>query len=241
MLIRRFFRSLRRLFRLPANQLGVMCIWTFRENGVVVAQTKNVFTDFGLTALASALSGGYTPPIYLVLDSGGTTLFNTVSPGQTSVVTNLRVDLSGDTQLVLSPGKANQEVVTFTGTPTGSGPYTYTLTSAAAQLHNSGDTVVRQTRHQDTMSTVLSEIEYDHADFPNQRAQSYAGYSQGTGNWVMQFYILGTQAITNLNYVGLADNITIGQGSLHDHAVLGYTHTSNNDVEIDVSLTLTNV
>jgi hypothetical protein len=225
---------------LPGNPVGVSCIWTVRERGVVVARTKNVFTNFGLSALASALSGGYIAPIYLVLDSAGTTLEQPVNIGQSQVVTNERVDLSGDMQLVLSPNLANQETVTFTGIPTGSGPYTYTLTSPATQTHNTGDTVLRQTLATDTMSTVLSEVQYDPTDAPNQRVQSYAGYAQGVGNWVVQFYITGTQAVDKFNYVGLADSLTIGQGNLHDHAVLGYSHTSGDDVEIDVSITLSN-
>ncbi len=241
-LIRAFSQFLRKLILRPKpNQIGVSCVWTIKENGKVVARTKNVFTNYGLSALASALSGNYTAPIYLVMDAGGTTLQQPVIIGATQIVTNTRVDQSGDTQLVLSPGLANQETVTFTGLPTGSGPYTYTLVGTATKAHNTGEGVVRQALATDTMTNITAEIQYDSVGAPNQRVQSYAGYAQGVGNWVIQFYVTGSQALTTINSVGLADSLTVGQGNLHDHAVLGYQHTSGNDVEIDVSLTLTNV
>lgn len=225
---------------LPDNPVGVHCVWTLKENGRVVARAKNVFTVFGLSALAGALSGGYTPPSFLVLDSYGTTLSGPVSPGQTTITTQVRVDITGDTQLVLTPNLSNQETVTFSSV-TGTGPYTYQLTAGALQSHNAGDIVLRQTNANDTLATVLSEIQYDSVGAPNERMPSYAGYAQGSGNWVVQFYLTGEQALATFNYIGMADAPLLGTGNLHDHAVLGYTHTSGNDVEIDVSLTLSNV
>lgn len=222
------------------GSLGVGCIWTVRERGLVVARAKNIFTNFGLTALASAVSGGYTPPLYLVIDSAGTTLSQNYNAGATSINLQQRVDISGDTQLVLNPGGVTQETVTFSGTPTGAGPYTYALTAATTQNHNGGEVVVRQTNVNDTLSTVVSEVQYDSVGAPNQRVMSVSGYSQGNGIWVLQFYITGQQALAVFNTVGIADNLTLGQGNLHDHAVLGYNHTANNDVEIDVTITLVN-
>src|SRR5947209_4063644 len=55
-------------------------LWMIRERepktGLVVAQrqVKNLLTIYGLTALASALSGNYTPPIYLVIENTTTNL-----------------------------------------------------------------------------------------------------------------------------------------------------------------------
>jgi hypothetical protein len=221
-------------------RLGVSCTWTVREGGHVVAQARNVWTDVGLSNLAAAISGGYSAPIYLVIDAGGTALSADVPLGGTSVTTDAPVDLSGDTQLVLNPGGPTQEVVTFSGTPTGNGPYTYTLTAGTLFSHTAGETVVRQVRNTDDMTTVTNEQQYDAALATGLRMPAVAGYSQGVGNWIMQFYFTGTQALVNFNTVGLSDNPNVGQGLLHDHAVLGYQHTGGNDVEIDVSITLTN-
>lgn len=228
------------LLRTPSG-LRVVCIWTVRERGIVIARVKNVFTNYGLTALASAIGGGYMPPTWLVIDSAQTTLSNGYSPGATSIQTTGAVDLVGDTQLVLNPGAGNQETVTFTSR-SGTGPYTYALSAGLANTHVSLETVCRQTSASDTLSTVVTEVQYDPVNAAGQRIQSVAGFSSGNGNFTMQFYITAAQAQAKFNTVGLADTLNTGSGNLHDHAVLGYDHTAGtNDAEIDVSLTLTNV
>lgn len=41
--------------------------------------------------------------------------------------------------------------------------------------------------------------------------------------------------------LGTSESDTVGAGNLHNHLAVGYNHTSGNDTQIDVSLTLTNV
>jgi hypothetical protein len=68
------------------------------------------------------------------------------------------------------------------------------------------------------------------------------GYSNGIGNWTIQFYLPGSTALANLMICGLSDSGTSGTGNLHNHFVLGYNHSNaNNDVEIDGSITLFNL
>lgn len=230
-----------RVFHLQPSTISVLCVWTVKENGRVVRRAKNIFTNYGLSSLASAVGGGYVPPYYLVIDSDKTVLSNNYSAGATSIQTAARKDISGDTQLVINPGGGTQETVTFSAV-TGSGPYTYTLTAGLANNHNSGETVLRQTAAADTLTSVISEVQYDATNAPNQRVLASAGYSTGSGNFTLQFYITAAQAQAVFNTVGLSEKLTVGQGNLHDHAVLGYDHTAGtNDVEIDVSITLTNV
>lgn len=203
-------------------------------------RVKNVITNNGLTLLASALSGGYNAPIYLVIDSDGAKLQGSYAAGVTVFQTDKRVDVAGDTQLVLSPGQPSQETVSFSST-TGSGPYTYNLTAPTTQAHNLNDYVLRQVKASDTLANVVSEVQYDSVNFPNQRVQSYSGYSPGAGQWTIQFFVTGTQAVgVQFNTLGISDNPTVGLGTLHNHFILGYTHTSGNDVEIDGTLTLVN-
>jgi hypothetical protein len=226
------------------DSLNVSCTWTVKEkrNGIYipVLTRKNIFTNTGLTLLASAVSGGYVPPIYLSMDSSYTYLTATYAAGVTSIQTNTAIDQTGDTQLVLSAGLATQETVTFTGR-TGTGPYTYTLSSPTANAHNAGDWVARQPTVNDTISTIVSPIQYDSVNFPNLWPPSASGYSIGNGQWTIQFYLTLTQAVAVIMTIGLVDSQTIGQGNLHNHVVLGYDHTQQaTDIEIDGNLTLTN-
>jgi hypothetical protein len=80
------------------------------------------------------------------------------TPGTTTIQTDIRVDQTLDTQIVLSPGLVSQELVTFTGV-TGTGPYTYTLATPTANTHPVGDPVCRQVNVQDTMTSVVDEVQ----------------------------------------------------------------------------------
>ena len=224
-------------------------VWTLKERdpktGLYIPrlQRKNVETNFGITAYAGAFQGSYTAPVFLVID-GWAPQYATGSGGTTLVLSASRQPtLNGDTQIILSLGTANQETVTATGNPTQNGTlWTYTLTAAPGNAHSIGDICVRTPLATDTMSAIFSEVPYDSTNFPNQRMQSVGGYSGGTANWVMQFFYTGTQAVTYFATVGLADSITIGQGNLHNLLPLGFNHTgTTNDLELDVSLTLSNV
>jgi len=227
------------------HRLGLSCLWTvYEKHGSLytpVLRRKNIFTNDGLSQLASAPSGSYAAPVNLVIDNGGTSLYSGASLGALVVETNQRVDIAGDTQLVLEPGTASQELVTFVGTPTGSGPYIYTLSAGTVYAHSTGALVARQVNQNDTMTSVTSEIQFDPTDAPNQRVVSAGGYSGGAGNWVVQFYVTGNQALTTFTYIGISDSNTVGQGLLHNHLVLGYIHNSGVDVMIDGSLTLSNI
>jgi hypothetical protein len=226
-------------------RLKVSCTWTIRErkNGLVLAekQVKNVWTEYGLTALASAILGkGYTAPVYLVIEDNATTLAADAVAGAMQVQLTSRVDQQNDTQLVLNPGQTNQEVVTFASV-SGSGPFVYALVAPVQQSHSQGSPVVRQITANDTMASITNEQQYDSVNFPNQRMLSPSGYSGGPGNAVVQFYFPGPSALLNFVTCGLADSPVIGQGNLHNHFILAYNHTDpTTDLEIDGSLTLTN-
>ena len=206
------------------------------------------FTNYGLNALASAPSGGYVAPQYLVIDTTHTTLANTgtLAAGATSVSLAANVSQPGDTQLVLGVGTANQETVTFTGSPTLSGGnYVYTLSSATQYSHTNGDICVRQPTVSDTIASIANEMQVDPTYFPGQRVTSAYGYNNGTGVWVLQMYVTGTQANGYVAIVGLADSVTMGQGFLHAVGVVGVDHSfpnggNTNDLEIDAVITLSN-
>lgn len=203
-----------------------------------MATLPAVRTNYGMTALAAAVQGGYLPPLYLVLMNNGSTMFATANAGVTSIQTNQAVHLTGDTQIVLSPGLSTQETVTWTGV-SGTGPYTYTLSAATTQNHPAGDPVCRLPLSTDTMASVVNEVAYDSTNFPNLRLASVAGYSTGNGQWTMQFYYTGIQASTYIMTVGLSDSATIGQGNLHAQLIIATDHTFQNvstasDIEIDV-------
>lgn len=225
--------------------LKVQCVWTVKERRsglwVPVLTNKNTMTNYGLAALASAIGGGYNAPLYLVIDTDYTYLYTGASLGATSIQTHDRKDISGDTQLIIAPGTVTQETVTFSGAPTGSGPYTYTLTSGLLYNHNINEVVLRAPRASDDLTTVILEAQYDSTNAPNQRMQAASGYSSGAGNWTSQFYFTGSQALVKFMTLGLSETPTVGQGNLHNHVVLGYDHSGGgNDLEVDVSLTLTN-
>jgi hypothetical protein len=226
------------------SKIKVACIWTVKEKHedlwVPVQRKKNTLTSYGLTQLAQSLFIAQ-PTLYMVLDQSFGTLQGALTAGQTSLVSNVRVDIAGDTQLVVSPqqGATNTEVVTFSAV-TGTGPYTYTI-SALAHNHNIGDPVVRQVGVNDTIAnSVLNEVQFDSINFPNARLGSGSGYSGGSGNWVQQFMYTGTQAIGWMMSVGLADSATVGAGNLFNHVILGYNHPLNTDIEVDANITITN-
>lgn len=230
------------------SKLGLSCTWTVKERdpktGLFIPKlrVKNIFTNTGLNALASAVQGAYVAPTFLVIDSAGAKLQANYSAGVTAVNTDVRVDIGSDTQLILSPGTANQETVTFTSV-VGSGPYTYNLSAPTANAHNLDDYALRKPLVTDDMTTVVTEAQYDSTNAPGQRMPAASGYSNGSiGEWTIQFYFTGTQAPVVFNTLGLADSSDVGAGSLHNHFVLGYDHTtSGNDVEIDGLLTIANL
>lgn len=230
------------------SRLRTSFVWTVKERdpetGLFIPKLtrKNIQTNYGMTAYAGAFQGSYTPPIYMVIDGFAPTI-SSIS-GTTLVLTAAsQPTLGSDSQLVLSIGSANQEVLSFTGSPVaGSGTYTYTLSSSPTLSHNVGDICVRNPTANDTMSVIMSEQQYDSTNFPNMRMQSVGGYSNGTASWTMQFFFTGAQALVEFATVGLADANTLGSGNLHNLLVLGYNHTgTTNDLELDVSLTLSNV
>lgn len=227
------------------TKIGAAVHWVVKERepggGLWVPKRKfkNLLTTYGVTAFASAPSGTYTPPLYLVIDTASTTLNFSYGTGVTSIVTAADPTLGGDTQLILSPGSASQETVTFSS-KTGTGPYTFNLTAGTANTHNAGDLVVRAPTSADTVASVVSEAQYDPTNAPSQRLLQTANYSPASGQNTMQFFFAGITA-TNLLFahVGLADTQTIGTGNLHNYAALGYNHNNTNDVEIDVTWTVT--
>lgn len=233
------------------SKVGFYCEWVVKEkrNGlyVPVLRRKNIITNTGLTALAGSWSGTVTLPQYMVLESNQTTVFTTAAIGATSVTLTARVDQTGDTKLVLSAGTGNQETVTFTGTPTLSGGhYIYTLSAATTKTHTAGDFAVRQVLATDTMTNVSGEFSYD-STVSGTRNAFVSAYSPANAQYTYQFYFTGIQATQVIATVGLSDNVNVGAGSLYNHLVLGYDHTipsgqsTTTDVEIDVTLTASNV
>jgi len=228
------------------SRVRVGCWWRVRERdrrtGLVVAQvcTKNTWTSYGLTAKASD-----TMPstLYLAVENPGITVSSTVSSGVSSITLSAQAHQPGDTQLVVSVGLSNQETLTFSSaTANGDGTYTYTLSSTTTQPHTAGDIACRQVLQGDTVASLVGEQEYDSTNFPGQRMNLAGGYSPGTGQWVYQFFYAGPTLQTTLVSVGMCDSPTIGAGNLLNHFVLGLVHSNpNNDLEIDGSLTLSNV
>lgn len=225
------------------ERIGLSCEWVVKERHgglwVPVLRVKNLVTTYGLTHLASAWGGTYVAPQWLAVDTDSATLSAGAVLGATSISTNKRVDLAGDTQLHIAPGTASAEKVTFSAV-SGTGPYTYTLSAATTFAHSTGDAVVRAVSASDGLSTLVSEGQYDSAAAPNARMPETTGYSPANGQWTHQFYFTGTQAIYTFNTLALMDSPTIGQGNMHNHFVLGYVHPSGTDVEIDGTLTITN-
>lgn len=227
------------------NKAVVTGRWRVKEkvNGIWIVRRRvhNIFTAYGLTALASAPGGAYIPPNYLSVDTSYVNYYQATSAGVSTVVLASDPTLPGDTQLVLSAGLASQETVTFTGS-SGSGPVTFTLQSPTVNAHATNDPCTRGVTLNDAVSVMAPELQYDPVNAPNTRLNSNAGYSSGIGNYIIQFYLTGNQAQnTMFMTIGLTDNPTIGLGNLHNIFVLGYNHNTINDVEIDGSITLSNV
>ena len=228
----------------PINKIVPVVRWVVKERQggvwVPVHTFKNLVTNYGLTAFASAPSGQYTAPTYLTINSAYVTMYSGASPGATSIQLSGDPTLSGDTQLVLSVGLAAQETVTITGI-TGTNPVTVTLSSALVNSHALGDHVVRQVASTDTMASVTAEVQYDPTYNPNNRMALTSAYSPGVGQSTMQYFFSGA-TLTNvfMSHVGLCDQQVIGaiNANLHNYAVLGYNHNNTNDVEIDVNYTL---
>jgi hypothetical protein len=228
------------------DALRVSCIWTVREraSGVMVARNKNVMCNFGLTAFAAAWQGTFaSPPIYLVLETTYGKIQNagTLAIGATSVSLDVRVDLAGDTSIILGVGTANQETVPFSGV-SGTGPYVYTLSAATTKSHVNLDPCVRVPLVTDNLAQVQGEVEYDHTNNPGNRLQSLGGYAPGgVGAWTMQYFLSSTQANVFIGNVGLSGGVGVGTGNLHNHVSLGLDHfTAPSDLEFDITLTLTN-
>lgn len=212
-------------------------VWTIKERHgnlwVPVLRRKNLQTNFGLTAYAGAFAGNYTAPQWLVLNTDAASLS---SLSGLTLTLSKAVHVAGDTQLVLGLGLSTQETLNFTSV-SGS---VYTLASTPVNAHSAGESVCRNVAASDTLACVLGEVQFDSANFPNQRAQTTGGYSSGTGNYIMQFFLTGTQGLAQFSSMGLADSLSVGAGSLHNHFISGFNHQANTDLEIDVSITLIN-
>lgn len=233
---------------LTRDRTKLTVIWTIKERDSrtgdyhTKVKRKNLFTNYGLTALASAIGGGYSPPAYLVISQTNAPVYQQANPGDTSIYLNANPTISGDTQIVVGAGQSNQEVLTFTSV-SGTGPYIFVLSSPVVNTHPVGDPATRQVNANDTMAQMTNEAQYDPTYNANMRMYRAAGYSGGVGNYTMQFYFSGT-TLTNVYAmtVGLTDqqNMTSVNANLHNAVVLGYNHNNTNDVEIDVSFTITN-
>lgn len=217
-------------------------IWTIKEqrNGlwVPVLQRTNVTTTYGLSNLAALGMGAGVLPQYLLVDNFFATLDTGVSVGALSVTASQPVHLSGDTQLVLSGGGLNQETVTFSSAVTNTdGSCTYTI-AATTQNHFVGDYVCRAPLATDVVSTIQTEMQVDPIVLPGNRLQYISGFPNGTGAYVLQFAVTGTQAVGVIMGCGLVDTSGIGTGNLHNHVVYGYNHQYGVDIEVDIQLTI---
>ena len=232
---------------LRSANVGRQGVWTVREKHdgvwVPVKRKKNVLTTYGLTALASAIGGGYNPPYYIVYDATLATVSALVNAGDTSVQLSSNPTATGDTGLVLSAGLAAQETVSFSSV-TGTGPFVFSLTAPTVYSHPVSDPCTRACGVNDTMAVILNEQQYDSVNAPLQRLQATAGYTTGTGNYILQFYFLGIQAVNQwFMNVGSSDTSTTSAGNLHTIYTLGYYHDCSVtavDVEVDVSITIAN-
>ena len=233
------------LHRHRPDDIGVGVMWTVKErdpkSGLFIPRLKrkNLLTSYGLTAHASAIGGGYLAPMYLSISQNSTNVQAQGNPGDTVIILVGNPTIAGDTQLVLSPNTASQETVTFTGV-TGTGPYSFALSSALVNTHPIGDYAARQVNANDTMAQMAPEASYDPTYDTGNRPFRTAGYSPGTGQFTMQFYMSGLQA-TNVLFmtVGLTDQQSLAatNANLHNAVVLGFLHNTTNDLEIDVSVT----
>jgi hypothetical protein len=243
-----------------AEQLGLCFIWRVyrleKKGGLLVRrlvlERKNIQTNYGLTAYAGAFQptqSSYVAPQWMGISTKYAQLQAAYgSTGVTSISTDIDPTQAGDSgataQLILGVGTANQETVSWTA-KAGTGPYTWTI-SATTKTHALHDPVTRAPQLTDTLAQFPSELQYDSTNFPNQRMQSVGGYSAGTANWTTQFYFTGSQALNGgtsqlFAMVGLFDSGTVAAGNMHNELALGFNHTQGNDVEVDVSLTTSNV
>lgn len=200
----------------------------------------NLFTVFGLNALASAPSNDYTPPAYLALNGPYITLAADVAIGAKSVTLTGNPTVQGDTQIVLSAGLSNQEAVPFS-TITGTGPYTVTLATPTTKSHAASDPVTRQVSITDTAAQIIAPIQYDPVNAPRSWPSASSSYSSGTGQWTMQFHFSPGQAAAFIATAGLIDAQNIGSGNLHSHAIVGLdARQTTSEFEIDINLTYQN-
>lgn len=230
------------------SKAGFSCIWTVKEKRggiwVPVIRRKNTITDFGLSSLAAAWNGIAVPPLYIILEQNQTTVHANTTIGATSIQLDGIANLTGDTKIRLSVGTANEETATFSAR-SGTGPYTYTVT-ALTKAHTAGDLCARLPQQSDDMTKVPAELDYD-TTVAGTRAPITSSYAVSAGIYVFQFYFTGIQANGRLFTVGMGDSATEGLGNLYNHIILGYDHriigpaTTTNDVEIDATLTATNV
>jgi hypothetical protein len=226
------------------NKLVLRATWTIKEKRgglwVPVWEGHNLFTNDGLTSLAAFFSGEGDPPGYLVIDDYSAQIQNVggISAGATSVSLDNAINESGDTELVIDAGGANEETVTFSAR-SGSGPYTYTI-SATAHAHAQDIYVVRKPKIDDVIGDIQSEVQYSPVALPGQRSPRRGFYSSGNGNGTMQFMITGSQAVGRFESLGLSESATVGAGLLHNHVAVGYDHSSGVDVEVDISVDIAN-
>lgn len=119
----------------------IKCIWYPRPNEM----------GFFETASMGAGSDTVTPP------AANTTLANSPTAGSSTfqLASNTGLTASGTAILNLSPGTANEEIVSVTTPGTGAGPYTYTLTSGTLKnAHTTGDTALTAVTHTITDQSV---------------------------------------------------------------------------------------
>lgn len=229
--------------------IRVACYWELRERdpktGLIVARrrAKNVMTNDGLSALASAWQGTYAnPPLYMVFEGKRGLIVGDTPAGSTQVTLDTQIDLAGDTQIILSPRQVYKETVGFSSVTFDGTNYIYTFTAPTTSNHFNGEGAVRQVYATDTMLSVQSEAQYDPTNFPGQRGQSIGGFSPAAGEWTMQFFFSSTQCIFSTYNAGLSDNPAVGSGLLHNHVLFPITGRVSGaaDLEIDVTLTLSN-
>src|SRR5579864_1187224 len=131
------------------SDVAVQGRWRLRERnrktGLVVAERTigNLWTNYGLTALASGL---WEPTnTFLCVESNYATFTVQANPGNSSVTLTQAVSYAGDASIILSPGLATQEILAFnTQTTDPDTTVTYGLVGTCALTHPVGDPVCRQ-------------------------------------------------------------------------------------------------
>lgn len=222
--------------------MPVRAAWTLRSGGQA-HRRHNILTNDGLSQLAANWAGQGKPPLFLIISSFKATLQDTtLAVGALSLTLSAPVHQSGDTSITLNVGGANQEKLTFSGvTNNAGGTCTYTLSGGTTKTHAAGEWADRTPTQNDTLASVMSEVQYDSVAAPNARMKASGnGFSGGAGSYTVQFYLTGNQAVTQWVSLGLSDTGVVGAGLLHHHLLFGFDHQSGNDVELDVTLTLQN-